>query len=71
ALTHLRAILSVSKQYDVALTIDMEDYSHYEQTLSIYRQCKQEFEKLGTVIQADLYRAVEDIRKMRDLKPNL
>lgn len=71
ALTHLRAILSVAKQYDVAVTIDMEDYSHYEQTLSIYRQCKQEFEKLGTVIQAYLYRAAEDIRKMRDLKPNL
>ncbi len=53
------------------MTIDMEDYSHYEQTLAIYRQCKQEFEMLGTVIQAYLYRAAEDIRHMRDLKPIL
>lgn len=71
ALSHLRAILSVAKQHGVAVTIDMEDYSHYEQTLAIYRQCKQEFEMLGTVIQAYLYRAAEDIRNMRDLKPNL
>lgn len=70
-LSHLRAILSAAKQYGVAVTIDMEDYSHYEQTLSIYRQCKQEFEMLGTVIQAYLYRAAEDIRNMCDIKPNL
>ncbi|MGM0950148.1 MAG: proline dehydrogenase family protein [Bacillota bacterium] len=71
ALSHLRAILSAARQYGVAVTIDMEDYSHYEQTLAIYRQCKQEFEMLGTVIQAYLYRAAEDIRNMHDLKPNL
>ncbi|MEC1601627.1 proline dehydrogenase [Bacillus halotolerans] len=69
--SHLRDILSAAKENDVAVTIDMEDYSHYEQTLAIYRQCKQEFDMLGTVIQAYLYRAAEDIRKLHDLKPNL
>ncbi|MEC1291653.1 proline dehydrogenase [Bacillus mojavensis] len=71
AVSHLRDILSAAKENDVAVTIDMEDYSHYEQTLAIYRQCKQEFDMLGTVIQAYLYRAAEDIRKLHDLKPNL
>ncbi|MEK3708767.1 proline dehydrogenase [Bacillus sp. FSL K6-1005] len=71
AVSHLRDILSAAKENGVAVTIDMEDYSHYEQTLAIYRQCKQEFDMLGTVIQAYLYRAAEDIRKLRDLKPNL
>ncbi|MGX4767328.1 proline dehydrogenase family protein [Bacillus mojavensis] len=71
AVSHLRDILSDAKENGVAVTIDMEDYSHYEQTLAIYRQCKQEFDMLGTVIQAYLYRAAEDIRKLHDLKPNL
>lgn len=71
AVSHLRGILSAAKENGVAVTIDMEDYSHYEQTLAIYRQCKQEFDMLGTVIQAYLYRAAEDIRKLHDLKPNL
>ncbi|MEC1614436.1 proline dehydrogenase [Bacillus mojavensis] len=71
AVSHLRDILSAAKENDVAVTIDMEDYSHYEQTLAIYRQCKQEFDMLGTVIQAYLYRAAEDIRKLHGLKPNL
>ncbi|WP_339178094.1 proline dehydrogenase [Bacillus sp. FSL R5-0560] len=71
AVSHLRDILSAAKENGVAVTIDMEDYSHYEQTLAIYRQCKQEFDMLGTVIQAYLYRAAEDIRKLHDLKPNL
>lgn len=71
AVSHLRDILSAAKENGVAVTIDMEDYTHYEQTLAIYRQCKQEFDMLGTVIQAYLYRAAEDIRKLHDLKPNL
>ncbi|MCC2930671.1 proline dehydrogenase family protein [Bacillus sp. LBG-1-113] len=71
AVSHLRDILSDAKENGVAVTIDMEDYSHYEQTLAIYSQCKQEFDMLGTVIQAYLYRAAEDIRKLHDLKPNL
>ncbi|MCY9188339.1 proline dehydrogenase [Bacillus mojavensis] len=71
AVSHLRDILSAAKENGVAVTIDMEDYSHYEQTLAIYGQCKQEFDMLGTVIQAYLYRAAEDIRKLHDLKPNL
>ncbi|MEC1736927.1 proline dehydrogenase [Bacillus mojavensis] len=71
AVSHLRDILSTAKENGVDVTIDMEDYSHYEQTLAIYRQCKQEFDMLGTVIQAYLYRAAEDIRKLHDLKPNL
>ncbi|MEC1688272.1 proline dehydrogenase [Bacillus mojavensis] len=71
AVSHLRDILSAAKENSVAVTIDMEDYPHYEQTLAIYRQCKQEFDMLGTVIQAYLYRAAEDIRKLHDLKPNL
>ncbi|QJC97615.1 Proline dehydrogenase 1 [Bacillus mojavensis] len=71
AVSHLRDILSSAKENGVAVTIDMEDYPHYEQTLAIYRQCKQEFDMLGTVIQAYLYRAAEDIRKLHDLKPNL
>ncbi|KAA6443828.1 proline dehydrogenase family protein [Bacillus atrophaeus] len=71
AVSHLKAILKEAKHHEVAVTIDMEDYSRYERTLRIYKRLKPEFEKLGTVIQAYLYRAAEDIRNLHPLKPNL
>lgn len=68
---NMRRILDAGKKYNVFVTIDMEDYERCEQTLEIFKQLKSEYELLGTVLQAYLYRTVEDIEELDQYHPNL
>ncbi|MCC9023174.1 proline dehydrogenase family protein [Bacillus nakamurai] len=68
---HIREILSEAKERNVPVTIDMEDYARCGRTLELYKRCKPDFPMLGTVIQAYLYRAAEDIGSLQPYKPRL
>lgn len=68
---HVRDILTEAKERRVPVTIDMEDYSRCGRTLDLYKRCKPDFPMLGTVIQAYLYRAAEDISSLMPYKPRL
>lgn len=68
---HVRDILTEAKERGVPVTIDMEDYSRCGRTLELYKRCKPDFPMLGTVIQAYLYRAAEDISGLMPYKPRL
>ncbi len=70
-LSNLHRILKAAKKYRVFVTIDMEDYSRCEKTLQIFKQLKSEYDNIGTVLQAYLYRTVEDINDLNAYKPNL
>ncbi|KGP91636.1 proline dehydrogenase [Pontibacillus chungwhensis BH030062] len=70
-LENMRKILDAGKTYDVFVTIDMEDYERCEKTLEIFKQLKSEYEGIGTVLQAYLYRTVEDIEELNAYSPNL
>ncbi len=70
-LRNMREILKAADKYDVFVTIDMEDYERCERTLNIFTELKKEFENIGTVLQAYLYRVSEDIEKLNELSPNL
>jgi proline dehydrogenase len=43
----------------------MEDYAHCQMTLDILRELRQTYDNVGTVIQAYLYRAEQDIKDLR------
>ncbi|APH03768.1 proline dehydrogenase family protein [Bacillus weihaiensis] len=64
---NMRRILREAEICDVFVTIDMEDHSRCEKTLTIFKKLKEEFpHHVGTVLQAYLYRSVYDID---DLNP--
>ncbi|WP_088041353.1 proline dehydrogenase family protein [Bacillus sp. EAC] len=70
-LANMRRILEAATKHDVFVTIDMEDFSRCEKTIRIFKQLKSEYENIGTVIQAYLYRTENDIMDLNSLKPNL
>lgn len=70
-LQNMKRILSVAKQNKVFVTIDMEDYSRCERTLEVYKELRKEFNNVGTVLQAYLYRTVMDIEDLAKYRANL
>ncbi|MCM3597650.1 proline dehydrogenase [Metabacillus idriensis] len=70
-LRNMRRILDAAKTNNVFVTIDMEDYSRCGKTIKIFKTLKKEYDNVGTVIQAYLYRTVKDIEDLNPLHPNL
>ncbi|MEC5423110.1 proline dehydrogenase [Virgibacillus sp. C22-A2] len=68
---NMRKILEAGKRHNVTVTIDMEDYSRCEKTLSIYKTLKSEFDNVGTVVQAYLYRVEADLEDLKSCNPYL
>lgn len=61
---NLRRILTLARDTNNHVTIDMESTDYTDATLRVYRQLHAEFENVGTVIQAYLYRSEDDMRAL-------
>ncbi|TJY42862.1 proline dehydrogenase [Cohnella pontilimi] len=70
-LRNMRNILDTARRYGNFVRIDMEDFAHCQVTLDILQQLRAEYDNVGTVIQAYLYRSEQDIHDLNRLKPNL
>ncbi|AUJ25636.1 MULTISPECIES: proline dehydrogenase family protein [Virgibacillus] len=68
---NMHKILQAGKENDVIVTIDMEDYARLEKTLQIFTSLKQEYDNVGTVLQAYLYRVEEDLEALNLYNPYL
>lgn len=68
---HLRDILDAGKKHQVTVTLDMEDFERCDKTLDIYKTLKQEYDNVGTVVQAYLYRTEADIEDLNEYDPYL
>lgn len=68
---NMRRILKEAQKYNVFVTIDMEDHSRCEKTLTIFKQLKKEYDNIGTVVQAYLYRTVYDMDELNEYQANL
>ncbi|WP_085505815.1 proline dehydrogenase family protein [Thalassobacillus devorans] len=68
---NMRRILQAGKEYGVFVTIDMEDFERCQKTIDIFKELREEFDNVGTVLQAYLYRTVEDIKELDQYNPNL
>lgn len=71
ALKNMRRILDAAMKFQVFITIDMEDYSRCGKTLALFKKLKSEYNNIGTVLQAYLYRTVRDIKDLNKYHPNL
>ncbi|TWT01551.1 proline dehydrogenase family protein [Planomicrobium sp. CPCC 101079] len=70
-LANLRRILDQAKKYGIFLRIEMEDFSHCQVTLDIYKELRKEYDNVGTVLQAYLYRTLDDIDDLNQYNANL
>jgi proline dehydrogenase len=70
-LRNMRRILEAAKTHNIFVTIDMEDYSRCGKTIEIFKSLKKEYDNVGTVIQAYLYRTIKDIDDLNQFHPNL
>lgn len=61
---NMRRILARAKETGNHVTIDMESTEHTDATLRIFRQLRQQFDNVGTVIQAYLYRSEDDMKAL-------
>ncbi|WP_243387874.1 proline dehydrogenase family protein [Bacillus kexueae] len=64
-LDNMRKILDTAKKYDIFVRIDMEDYARCQVTLDILQELRQTYDNVGTVIQAYLFRAMDDVKDLK------
>jgi|1186.fasta_scaffold02344_4 proline dehydrogenase len=69
---NLAPIVAAGEAQGTFVRIDMEDSRHTDETLLIYRQLREAGHDLvGIVIQSYMRRSMDDVRRLRDLKPRV
>ena len=63
---NVRAIVERAREQGVFVCIDMEDSARTERTLEIWRSLHDEFDNVGIVIQAYLYRSEADVAALAE-----
>jgi proline dehydrogenase len=66
-LENMRRILETAKKTKNFVRIDMEDHAHCQVTLDILRELHEDYDNVGTVIQAYLYRAEQDVKDLKGI----
>ena len=64
ARTNLITLLNKAHETSNFLRIDMESSDVTDTTLDLYNECKKEYSKVGTVLQAYLYRSEKDLKML-------
>jgi proline dehydrogenase len=64
ALENAHAICQAAHAVDTTVTLDMEDHTTTDSTLSILRELRRDFPETGAVLQAYLHRTEEDCRDL-------
>jgi proline dehydrogenase len=70
--SNVKHLLEIASGYNNFVRIDMEDSSTTGGTLELYGRLRSEgFENVGAVIQANMWRSEEDIRRLVSMKANI
>jgi proline dehydrogenase len=64
ALENARAICTAAQQAGTTVTLDMEDHTTVDSTLSILRELRTDFPWVGAVVQSSLFRTEADVRDL-------
>lgn len=68
---NMKRILDRARKYGNFVRIDMEDYAHCQATLDVYRELRRQYDNVGIVLQAYLYRTEQDVKDLHKLQANL
>ena len=63
---NMRRILTAAKENNVFVTIDMEDFTRCQKTLDLFKALRIEYDNIGTVLQAYLFRVMSDVEDLND-----
>ncbi|MEH6907639.1 proline dehydrogenase [Neobacillus drentensis] len=66
-LNNMRRIVSTAKQYNNFVRIDMEDSARTQVTLDLLAELRKDYDNVGTVIQAYLYRSEQDVKDLKGI----
>ncbi|MEC0266211.1 proline dehydrogenase [Paenibacillus anseongense] len=69
--SNMRRILDRARMHGNFVRIDMEDYAHCQISLDIYRELRKDYDNVGIVIQAYLFRTMQDMDDLHELGANL
>jgi proline dehydrogenase len=69
--SNMRRILDRACMHSNFVRIDMEDYAHCQISLDIYRELRKDYDNVGIVIQAYLFRTMKDMDDLHELGANL
>jgi len=64
-------IVRRAEQYNIKVTLDMEDSSFTDMTLNIFRALKKDHPTFGTVLQSRLFRTDDDIISLKGLNAHI
>ncbi len=65
---NLREIVEHAAQYGMFVNLDMENYARLQSTLDMLEELNKVFNNVGTVMQSYLFRAKEDIERLKDYR---
>ncbi|MDA1477906.1 proline dehydrogenase [Bacillus changyiensis] len=68
---NMSSILECAEQHEVMVTIDMEDEARCQKTLDLFKEFKQRYHYVSTVLQAYLYRTEHDLEELNQYAPFL
>ncbi|MSO00237.1 proline dehydrogenase [Bacillus paralicheniformis] len=66
---NMTSILECAEQHKVMVTIDMEDEVRCQKTLDLFKEFRQKYEYVSTVLQAYLYRTEQDLEELNPYNP--
>lgn len=61
--TNLETLLEAAQKKGIQVTLDMEESDYTSATLSMYRELRQKYPHVGTVLQSRLFRTADDIEQ--------
>jgi proline dehydrogenase len=67
----IEGIVRRAEQYNIKVTLDMEDNSFTDMTLDIFRALNKDHPTLGTVLQSRLFRTDDDIISLKGLNARI
>ncbi len=67
----IRGIVQRAEQYNINVTLDMEDHSFTDMTLDIFRALKKDHPTFGTVLQSRLFRTDDDIISLKSMNARI
>ncbi|MEH7222193.1 proline dehydrogenase [Bacillus sp. JJ1566] len=68
---NMTRILDTAEKHKIMVTIDMEDVPRCQATIDLFKQFREKYSCVSTVLQAYLYRTEQDLKELSSLNPFL
>ena len=65
---NMNRLIGTAREYSQFIRIDMEDSTLTDASIDLYRDCKEKYDHVGTVLQAYLFRSINDLSGLQNIK---